>query len=559
MDSLDLPHGAGVAVPAAAPAAHHPTPADAPWPSPLDVPLRPPPDRPAEPPDRSDGPADLSWERRRFAELQRGLGPLFARVFSDRLAEQTVVVVPSMSLASEELAKLQGSPHYEERMLCLLMLLRLPRTHVVYVTSQPVAATIVDYYLHLLPGVPVEHARRRLTLLSCHDASPTPLTGKILARPRLIERIRAAVVDPASAHVTCFNATPLERTLAVRLGLPLYGCDPALRHLGTKSGSRDTFRRAGVAMPPGVEHLRDAHDAALAVAELRRRDPALRRAVLKLEEGFGGEGNAVFSFHGAPASGLATWVRGELPARLRCEAAGEHAEHYLARFAQTGGIVEAFVEAGETRSPSAQCRIDPLGGVNVISTHDQVLGGPSGQIFLGCTFPAAAESRPALHDGALRVAHVLKQDGVLGRFGVDFVAVRRPGGWEHLAIEINLRKGGTTHPYLMLQFLTGGAYDVDEGVHRTATGQRCCYFASDNLHDAAYAGLTPDDLIDIAVDNGLHFDAASQQGVVFHLIGALSEYGKLGALCIAPTAARARALYEATVAVLDREARGGGR
>ena len=43
----------------------------------------------------------------------------------------------------------------------------------------------------------------------------------------------------------------MERTLAVRGGLPLYGCDPALGYLGTKSGSRNVFRRAGVRMPPG--------------------------------------------------------------------------------------------------------------------------------------------------------------------------------------------------------------------------------------------------------------------------------------------------------------------
>jgi hypothetical protein len=529
--------------------------------SPLDVPLRPPAERPPEAPPAptTPGPADLSDERRRFAGLQRGLGPMFARVFSDRLAAQTVVVVPSLTLPREELTKLQGAPHYEERLLCLLMLLRLPRTRVVYVTSQPVAEAIVDYYLHLLPGVPVEHARRRLTLLSCHDASPASLTEKILARPRLVERIRAAVADPASAHVTCFNTTPLERSLAVRLGLPLYGCDPALAHLGTKSGSRETFRRAGVAMPPGFERLRDERDVADALAELRRRDPALRRAVVKLEEGFSGEGNAVFAFDGAPEGRLAAWVRRELPRRLRPEAPGECAKRYLARFAETGGIVEAFVEGVGSRSPSAQCRIDPLGGVRVISTHDQVLGGPTGQIFLGCTFPAVPESHAALHEAALRVAHVLKQDGVLGRFAVDFVAVRRPGGWEHLAIEINLRKGGTTHPYLMLQFLTDGDYDVGTGLYRTATGQPCHYFASDNLHDPAYRGLTPGDLIDIAVDNGLHFDAASQQGVVFHLIGALSEHGKLGALCVGPTPARARELYDATVAVLDREVRRGAR
>ena len=89
-----------------------------------------------------------------------------------------MVVVPSLSLDPGELTKLSGAPHYEERLLCLLMLLRRPRTHVVYVTSQQIPESIVEYYLHLLPGVPVSHARRRLTLLSCHDASPVPLSAR---------------------------------------------------------------------------------------------------------------------------------------------------------------------------------------------------------------------------------------------------------------------------------------------------------------------------------------------------------------------------------------------
>src|SRR6185503_20112620 len=179
---------------------------------------------------------------------------------------------------------------------CLLMLLRHPRTNVVYVTSQPIAPSVVDYYLHLLPGIPVTHARRRLTLLSCYDSSRETLTEKILSRPRLIEHIRAAIPNDRLAHMTCFNATPFERTLAVRLGIPIYGCDPDLRHLGTKSGSREVMRRAGVAIPPGFEHLRDAHDVARALAELKRLEPSLRRAVVKLNEGFSGEGNATFSY-----------------------------------------------------------------------------------------------------------------------------------------------------------------------------------------------------------------------------------------------------------------------
>ena len=52
-----------------------------------------------------------------------------------------------------------------------------------------------------------------------------------------------------------------------------------------------------------------------------------------------------------------------------------------------GGIVEAFIEGDHKVSPSVQFRIDPLGEVELISTHDQVLGGESNQIFIGAHFP----------------------------------------------------------------------------------------------------------------------------------------------------------------------------
>jgi hypothetical protein len=281
--------------------------------------------------------------------------------------------------------------------------------------------------------------------------------------------------------------------------------------------------------------------------------------VVKLNEGFSGEGNAVFPYDGAPEEGgeLEQWVSAELPRRLRFEAPQESWERFRHKFGEMGGIVEAFVEGGEeVRSPSVQCRIDPLGRIKVISSHDQVLGGPSGQVFLGCSFPADAAYCQEIQEAGRRVAEVLKRRGALGRFGVDFISVRRGEEWEHYAIEINLRKGGTTHPYMMLQFLTDGSYDPEAGTYCTPTGQPCYYFASDNLQSPAYKGLTPDDLIDIAVDHGLHFDGATQQGVVFHLIGALSEYGKLGAVCIGESHEGARDLYREAVSVLDREARG---
>ncbi len=497
-------------------------------------------------------------ERARFGELQDRFPDQFRRIFPDPLEPRTIVVVPSLSLDAELLEKVTGVQYYEERMLCMLMLLRLPRTRVIYLTSVPVHPTIVDYYLHLLNDVPGAHARRRLTLLSCHDGSNGALTRKILDRPRLIARIRRAIRKPDAAHMTCFNVSELERTLAVQLGIPIYGCDPALGDLGTKSGSREVFRQAGILLPDGFERLRDEGDVAEALTELKRRDPDLARAAIKLEDGMSGEGNAVFSYAGSPDDrALGDWIERELPARTAFEAKDETWDTYRAKYRAMGGIVEAFVDGDDKRSPSVQCRIDPAGEAAVISTHDQVLGGPSGQIFEGCTFPADPDYRLAIQDAGMKVARVLQERSVLGRFGVDFVSVREGGTWRHYAIEINLRKGGTTHPFMTLQFLTDGTFDQDTGVYRSPTGQPRFYYASDNLKSPHYRGLLPEDLIDIAVDRKLHFHGTSQQGVVFHLIGALSEFGKLGVVCVADSIDNARELYADTVRVLDEEARQG--
>ena len=103
----------------------------------------------------------------------------------------------------------------------------------------------------------------------------------------------------------------------------------------------------------------------------------------------------------------------------------------------------------------------------------------------------------------------------------------------------------------MLQFLTDGHYDSDTGQFLTPAGGPRSYYASDNLESERYRGLTPNDLMDIAAMNGLHFHASTGEGVAFHLIGALSEFGKLGVVCIGKTHERAQALYQRTVDVLD--------
>lgn len=489
-----------------------------------------------------------------FRKLQHSFPRQFRKVFPDKLAAKSVIIIPSITLDQEILAKVNGHVHYEERMLCLLMLLRMPRTHVVYITSTPVDPVIVDYYLHLLPGITRHHALQRLTLLSCYDASPKSLTEKILDRPRLIERIKKSIPAGNVAHLACFNVTKHERTLAVKLEMPVYGCDPELFDLGNKSNSRKIFKQCGLAVPPGFEDLKNEDGIINALAELKLNNPALRKAVVKMNDGFSGEGNAVFSYEGIDeGSDWKQWIADNLESKLKIVAAGLSYKDFMYKFQHMQGIVEAFVDGDIKTSPSVQCRINPLGDCKVISTHDQVVGGESGQVFIGANFPAREEYAIEIGEYGLKVAEALQKSGVMGRFAVDFISVKEADGWKHYAIEINLRKGGTTHPYILLQFLTDGDYDYENGLYLTANRQTRYYFCSDNLQNDNYIGITPPDLIDIAMLHHLHYDGTSQEGVMFHLIGALSQYGKLGVVCIGSTPERAKNFYEQTVKVLDGE------
>jgi len=489
----------------------------------------------------------------RFDALQRKLVPLWTSIQTFTQDAQTIVVVPSITIDSTIRGARQQA--YEERFLFLLLLLRQPRARLIYVTSQAIHPEVVDYYLDLLPGVLASHAKKRLYLVSPLDGSSRPLSQKLLERPRLIQQIRTLIPDLDRAHLVPFNTTPLERDLALALGIPMYGADPKHTWLGGKSGARRIFAEEGVSHPLGLEELHSAADLAEAIVEMRARKPSIGKVVVKLNEGVSGEGNAHLDLDGLPATGSSVDAVTERLQALRFESAEMSSETYFAKLAERGGIVEERIVGSAFRSPSAQLRVTPLGKVEALSTHDQVLGGPSGQSYLGCRFPASVEYGPAIMHEAMKVGHRLMREGVLGRFALDFVTVKNARGqWEVYAIEINLRKGGTTHPFLTLQFLTDGSYNAETGVFLTPLGEPKCFIASDHLESPRYRVFTHLDLFDIVARHGLHFDQTRQKGVVFHMMNAIGENGLLGLTAVGNTHEEATAIYDRAVKALDDEA-----
>lgn len=489
----------------------------------------------------------------RFEALQRKLVAQWKLIESFNAAERAVVVVPSLNLDLPLDATRQQA--YEERFLFLLFLLRQPWLELVYVTSGPIQPNVIDYYLGLLPGVVTSHARRRLHLVSPHDSSIRPLSAKLLERPRLLARIRSLIGDPDLAHLIPFNTTRLERDLALRLGIPMYGADPKYTPLGTKTGSRALFAEAGIEHPVGREDVRSAGEVVDAVVDLLREKPGLQAVVVKHDEGVSGFGNAVLDTRGLDGGGRAAVER--RLADLQPESRAVSVDNYLDRLAG-GGIVEELIAGAELRSPSVQMRATPLGDVELLSTHDQLLGGLSGQTFMGSIFPASEEYARDIARDALKVGELLASRGVIGRFAVDFLTARTDDGWKRYAIELNLRKGGTTHPYLTLEFLTDGAYDAERAAFFAPDGHSKFFLSTDRLEAPEYRVLQPDDAYDLAVEHGLHFDHASQTGVVLHMMTALGEHGMIGVTAVGNSREEAGTLFDRTREVFDRESAAAG-
>ena len=300
-----------------------------------------------------------------------------------------IVVVPSRALDRwhEPAAETQA---YEERLLSFLLELRDPDLEITFVSSVPISSATVDYQFSMLSAATRGSARRRLDLVAVGDGDARPLSDRLLERDSVLAQIRRTIPASRRAWLVPYNSTAAERDVADALAIPVYGPDPAHEHLGTKSGARALFAQAGVPHPLGAEHIRSVADAVRAIGRLRDVKPELGQLIVKLDRGVSGEGNATVDLADLPAPrtvGVDQLVEGRVRA-IAPEVAAVGAADFLDKLGVQGGVLEERITGLAIRSPSVALEITPAGRVEVIATHDQVLGGRSGQQYLGCRFPA---------------------------------------------------------------------------------------------------------------------------------------------------------------------------
>ena len=484
----------------------------------------------------SDSATDSAFER-----LQHDLEAAYALNTPESTVPHVVVVLPSYSVGESLLSHYSSRlAALEHRFLAALLMLRMPAARLVYFCSAEPDAAVIDHCLSLLPDS--LDARERFRLVVVDDPSARAVATKLLDRPDVLADVTRWIGDDP-AFIEPWNVTESETQLALALGVPINGSAPELWPLGFKSSGRKLFREAGVPVPPGFEDLTTVSDAVDAIERLRTAQPDTPAVILKHDDSGAGDGNAVIHTDDLEPSGSPA-------ARRRLRSRINSLEAWYLDELEKGFVAESRIVGDQFSSPSAQVEIRPDGSVVVLSTHEQILG-DDGQVYLGCRFPADSAYAPELGAHALAAARVLGERGARGRAGIDFVTARSGDEpWSTYAIEINLRKPGTTHPYAVLRHLAPGRYDMDTGSYTDDTGTSKFYVASDNLVDENWTGIPEADVIAALARAGLSFDPLTRTGVVPHMLSCLAVDGRFGITAVGDSASHADELQEATIAAI---------
>ncbi len=449
-----------------------------------------------------------------------------------------MVVLPSLSLGEAVLAHYGPRlPALEHRYLAaFFMLNRIQNCEIIYVSTLAPASDVLDYCAALLPPEGRASALARFQTIALGDMSLRGVAEKLLDRPDLLAAIRKRI-GGRPAFLEPWNVTDAEARLALELGVPVNGSDPSLWPLGFKGAGRRLLREAGVPLPAGREEIVGVEDTLDAIQWLRNEVPDLLRVIVKHDDSAAGDGNRVLDISDAAD---------EESLRERLEAFGSAYWEVMAK----GGVVEEMVAGERFTSPSVQLDILPDGGVELLATHEQLLGGEEGQVYMGARFPADPAYAPDLAEHGRRVGEALARAGALGRFALDFAAVRKGGRWRIVALEINLRKGGTTHPYACLRNLVPGRYDAEAGMWRAEAGGTRAYVASDNVVNPAWTGRLPVQVISRVKEAGLQFDPATGTGVVLLMLSGLAIDGRFAVVAIGRDDAEAQDLFDAVPAAI---------
>ena len=205
-----------------------------------------------------------------------------------------------------------------------------------------------------------------------------------------------------------------------------------------------------------------------------------------------------------------------------------------------------------------QLRVTPLGEVELLSTHDQLLGGPSGQSYLGCRFPADIAYAREITAEASKIGAAARATGRARALRHRLRRrARRAGAWAVVRHRAQSAQGRDDAPVPHAAVPDRRRLRPGTALFTAPSGREKYLVASDHVESDQLRGLTIDDLFDIAVRHRLHFHQGRQTGIVFHMMSAVGELGRVGLTAVDDTPDLADQRYRKAEAVLVEESQPG--
>jgi len=311
-----------------------------------------------------------------------------------------------------------------------------------------------------------------------------------------------------------YNLTRSEREFANKIAKNLWGNSEVAEKYGTKSGFRKLARELTMQIPPGFERVYSTNEIIKKCSILF--NGGAKNVVIKIDEGVSGAG----------ASKISLEEFQKASDKQKCLLA-ESALLKVAQAQENSGVVVEEWVPDILFSPSLQINIDQDKKWQVVSSHDQILGGREGW-YEGCSYPARSISSieyKTLQKDIKNLTERLIEERFFGFLGLDLIKDKKS---HYYWVEANIRKTGTFYPGLATRKI------------RKRSSSPLYYFSRDFTVPSLVNGHFKQ-LRNIFRD--LKYSKTTESGVVIFNTGALSAVGRFDILCIGNKRSQARSIY----------------
>ena len=380
-----------------------------------------------------------------------------------------------------------------------------PNVDVIYISPIDLDADIKLYYAKLLTmgvsadGETIKEADKKVTFIvpeyvTGFSGVNLSLSSLLLYSSKTMKRLQGLVAGRECVIIPgVMGEADLE--LSDKLDVPILGTAPkVIEALTSKSGAKRLFMEADVNIPPSQFDIYSEDQIFEYLSVLIVNNLSVRRWVFKIDSEFDARGTAYcdivshlscykWALRQAKHYGekwSKRWAQEptiskiftELPQILHNHlnvintTLYPSIETFISAFTKSGGIVEAWPNAGDITCITVDMLIDPTGNVEIKNTGDQIRATEFQTWALSS--PQTSINPTRLHLDCFSIAKCAFKKGVIGYISTSFVTFIDEKSLKQKlwAIDLKLQYTDSMCMANILQFTTGGKFDQDSGVYR---------------------------------------------------------------------------------------------